>query len=347
MGSLTKSKLPIIDFSQEKLKPGTDSWLSTANDVRKALEEYGCFVALYNEVSPETHDAMFSAAKDLYDLPMESKVKNTSDLLGFGYGGGFTTMPLFEYFGIEKATTLEGTQTFTDLMWPSGNDDFCETALLLSKKLAALGDMVLQMVFENYGVERYYDTQIEALAYLMRFIKYRAPMNNENNTGLRPHTDKGFLTILDQNQVKGLEIETKDGEWITFDPSPSAFVVVAGDGLMVGSSRAYDYDVVDLGFIFPSPQFDSYDWKLSQFLGQAWSNGRIHSPFHQVAMRGTEDKYTIALFSFMSGMVETPEELVDNQHPLRFKPFNHYGYLRYCGAEGMKYKHPIQFYCGV
>ncbi|KAK2984899.1 hypothetical protein RJ640_008664, partial [Escallonia rubra] len=322
MASLTKSKLPIIDFSQEKLKPGTGSWLSTANDVRKALEEYGCFVALSNEVSLETRDAMFSAAKDLYDLPMESKVKNTSDLLGFGYGGGFTTMPLFEYFGIEKATTLEGTQTFTDLMWPSGNDDFCETALLLSKKLAALGDMVLQMVFENYGVQRYHDTQIEALAYLMRFIKYRAPMNNENNTGLYPHTDKGFLTILDQNQVKGLEVETKDGEWITFDPSPSAFVVVAGDGLMVSSSRAYDYDV-------------------------AWSNGRIHSPFHQVTMRGTQDKYTIALFSFMSGMVETPEELVDNQHPLRFKPFNHYGYLRYCGAEGMKYKHPIQFYCGV
>ncbi|KAK3020545.1 hypothetical protein RJ639_047457 [Escallonia herrerae] len=272
MGSLTKSKLPIIDLSQEKLKPGTGSWLSAANDVRKALEEYGCFVALYNEVSLETHDAMFSLAKDLYDLPMESKMR----LIKFLYN-----------------------------CLPS------ETALLLSKKLAALGDMVLQMVFENYGVERYYDTQIEALAYLTRFIKYRTPMNNEYNTGLRPHTDKGFLTILDQNRVKGLEIETKDGEWITFDPSPSAFVVVAGDGLM------------------------------------AWSNGRIHSPFHQVTMRGTEDKYTIALFSFMSGMVETPEELVDNQHPLQFKPFNHYGYLRYCGAEGMKYKHPIQFYCGV
>lgn len=49
-------------------------------------------------------------------------------------------------------------------------------------------------------------------------------------------------------------------------------------------------------------------------------------------MTGNEDKYTIAMFAFTNGLVETPEELVDDEHPSQFKPFNHCGYLQYCGG---------------
>lgn len=125
MGSQTQSKLPVIDFSTKKyLKAGPSSWLSLNSEVCHALEDYGCFVALYDKVPLELHDSIFTASKELYDLPMETKVKNTSSLLGFGYGGGFTTMPLFEYFGIENGATLEATQKFSNLMWPNGNDRF-------------------------------------------------------------------------------------------------------------------------------------------------------------------------------------------------------------------------------
>ncbi|KAM7483699.1 hypothetical protein LguiB_008282 [Lonicera macranthoides] len=110
-------------------------------------------------------------------------------------------MPLFEYFGILNGETIEATESFSDLMWLM--------ALIVSGK--ELSHMVLRMVFGNYSVENYCDSQIDALKFLMRFIKYRAPMNDDNNTGLHPHNDKSFLTILDQNQVNGLEIQTKEG----------------------------------------------------------------------------------------------------------------------------------------
>jgi isopenicillin N synthase-like dioxygenase len=102
------------------------------------------------------------------------------------------------------------------------------------KLMAELDKMVTRMVFENYGVEKYYDSHMESTTHTFAFLKYKEPQNTGTNTGLKNHTDKHFTSILHQNSVKGLEIKTKDGEWIGFDPSPSTFIFLAADALQVG-----------------------------------------------------------------------------------------------------------------
>lgn len=83
-------------------------------------------------------------------------------------------------------------------------------------------------------------------------------------------------------------------------------------------------------------------------LEQAWSNGRIHSSVHQVVMSGTEERYSVGVFSFNRGMIQTPEELVDEKHPLKFKPFDHNGLLQFFGTEeGRRAKCCVTAYCGV
>lgn len=70
--------------------------------------------------------------------------------------------------------------------------------------------------------------------YLMRFIKYRSPKMNEINIGHLPHRDKSFMGIIDTNQVGGLEMQTRDGNWITFNPSSYKTVVfIAGEPFTV------------------------------------------------------------------------------------------------------------------
>lgn len=125
MGSLSLLKLPVVNLSKENLKPRTSSWLTTSRRITEALEEFGCFVAVYDEAPLELHRAIFSAAEELFDLPTEIKQKNISEKPYYGYVGHQPFIPsIYEGMGIDYANTMEGTQDFTNLMWPQGNDNF-------------------------------------------------------------------------------------------------------------------------------------------------------------------------------------------------------------------------------
>ena len=88
------------------------------------------------------------------------------------------------------------------------------------------------MVLESYGIEN--DFHIRSATFLIRFLKYRVPKMNETSISFPPHTDKSFISILHQNQVNGLEIETKDGKWIRYEPpSLPVFLVMVGKAFLV------------------------------------------------------------------------------------------------------------------
>lgn len=109
-----------------------------------------------------------------------------------------------------------------------------ETMQSYSKLLAELDQMVAKMIFESYGITNYYDSHVESLAYMLRVNKYDVPETMETNVGLGVHTDKGFISVLHQNQVKGLEVKTKDGQWIDVEFPPSSFIIMAGEAFSVG-----------------------------------------------------------------------------------------------------------------
>lgn len=116
-----------------------------------------------------------------------------------------------------------------------------ETTLSYSRLQSELNQVVIKMVLQSYGIEKYYETLEKSCFYLMRFIKYRNPKINETNTGLRAHVDKTFLSIIASNQVKGLEIENKNGEWMSFQPSPFTFLVLCGEIFTVSIIFNYYY----------------------------------------------------------------------------------------------------------
>ncbi|KAK4479639.1 hypothetical protein RD792_015166 [Penstemon davidsonii] len=307
-----QSKLPVIKFNEKNSNPGTSSWKSTSDSVRRALESYGCFVLVDEEFDLKLHESTFSLiSEELFNLSIETKKKHTSELPGFGYGGNYSVMPLFEYFGIEDRGTRDAVERFTTLMWPHGHHKFCETMYSYCELLSKLDHTVMRMVTSSYGLEKYYEPLIKSSFYMTRLMKYHSPGENKSNIGIIPHKDKSFLSVIGTNEVNGLEIETPDGEWIHFHPSPSKFIVIVGEAFT------------------------------------AWSNGRIYSPLHKVIARGIKEKYSIGVFSFVRGVLQVPHELVDDENPLKFKPFSNLEFLEYCKIGGPTMNGAIHTYCGI
>lgn len=57
--------------------------------------------------------------------------------------------------------------------------------------------------------------------------------------GVGPHTDFGVLTVLCQDSVGGLQVETLDGDWIAAPPIPGTLVVNVGDLLARWTNGQY------------------------------------------------------------------------------------------------------------
>ncbi|KAG0581868.1 hypothetical protein KC19_3G015600 [Ceratodon purpureus] len=56
--------------------------------------------------------------------------------------------------------------------------------------------------------------------------------------GSAPHADRSILTVLQQNQVSGLEV-FKDGNWVRVPPIKNAFVINLGDQMQIMTNGTY------------------------------------------------------------------------------------------------------------
>ncbi|XP_071713514.1 probable 2-oxoglutarate-dependent dioxygenase AOP1 [Rutidosis leptorrhynchoides] len=270
------------------LKPGNESWMTASHKVRRALEEYDFFMAIYEGVSAKLMKEVVDAMETVFELPKETKLKNTCDNPDHGYIGLSDIRPNYESLGFKDATNLDNVQHFENLMWPSGNNKyFSKTMHSYVSQISKLEKMVRNMVFESYGVEKYSESYNQSMCYNLKFSKYsKRDVSVHNSLAVRAHTDKTFISILGQNHMNGLQVQMKDGEWVTIDYLPSSFVVNVGDAFMT------------------------------------WSNGRLKSPLHRV-IATKEDRYSVLVFVFKRGIIEIPKELNDDEHPQQFKPFDH------------------------
>ncbi|KFK38898.1 hypothetical protein AALP_AA3G175300 [Arabis alpina] len=297
----TPLSLPVIHFSSRDLKPKTPEWDSVRTRVRKALEDYGCFEAMFDGASKELRKALFEASGEVFDLPMNIKLNAKSGKRNYGYACQDPNMPLFEGIGFDSVDNPEVVLDLTHKLWPQGNIPFSENVQWFAEKLIELDVKVRTMIMESFGLERYIDEHLNSgSANRFHLFKYKglADDNVEEEIGLDTHIDRHFLTILCQNDViDGVEIKTKDGEeWIKARPiQDSSFLVIAGASLHV------------------------------------LLNGGVFPPLHRVVITGEKDRYVAGLFLRPKEglIINAPEEIVDDEHPRLYKPFDYEDYVKF------------------
>ena len=78
--------------------------------------------------------------------------------------------------------------------------------------------------------------------------------------GVGRHTDYGMLTVLLQDDVGGLQVETKDGLWTDVPPVPGSLIINTGD------------------------------------MVEIWTNGAFKAPPHRVKLSATNHRLSVAMF---------------------------------------------------
>ncbi|KAH7855612.1 hypothetical protein Vadar_026748 [Vaccinium darrowii] len=259
-------KLPVIDFAQ--LMQGS-SRPQVLQSLTKACEEYGFFQLVNHGIESDVTLNMIEASKRFFNLPFEGRAKYMSaDMRApVRYGTSFNQNidGVFSWRDFLKLNC----HPLPDVLpfWPSSPADLREAAVTYSKEVKFLYLMMMEAILETLGLTKpaaaaaaaqsdknnnnnnIHDEDDEEIAnswkemfedgsQLMVVNCYPACPEPDLTLGMPPHSDYGSLTLLLQDEVKGLQIQHQ-GRWVTVEPIPNSFVVNVGDHLEIFSNGRY------------------------------------------------------------------------------------------------------------
>lgn len=116
--------------------------------------------------------------------------------------------------------------------WPQGQPALRTTALDYVERMEDLGKRIGTLVALCLDLPAdHFRPYFERPTTFLRLLHYPPQPVEEGLFGSAPHTDYGFITLLAQDDVGGLEVRNKQGEWIAAPPVPGSFVMNVGDML--------------------------------------------------------------------------------------------------------------------
>ena len=232
--------IPVVDLA--KFLSGDESKKQAfVAELGKAYEDVG-FVAVKNHGIPdELIQDLYRHVQEFFSMPIEEKRK--FEVPGLAGQRGYTS------FGKEHAKGSEApdlkeffqygqeVQGAADQYPPNVKVDevkgFNETFQKAYRAFEKSGTALLQAIALFLGLdEHYFDNHVEAGNSILRAIHY-PPITSEPKSSIRAeqHEDINLITLLVGASADGLQILTKQGEWIGVTSLPEQIVVNVGDML--------------------------------------------------------------------------------------------------------------------
>lgn len=259
-------KLPVIDFADLMQASSRSQVLQS---LTKACEEYGFFQLVNHGIESDVILNMIETSRRFFNLSFEERAKYMSaDMRApVRYGTSFNQNidGVFSWRDFLKLNC----HPLPDVLpfWPSSPADLREAAVTYSKQVKFLYLMMMEAILETLGLtkttaaaaaaaqsdknnnNKIHDEDDEEIAnswkemfedgsQLMVVNCYPACPEPDLTLGMPPHSDYGSLTLLLQDEVKGLQIQHQ-GKWVTVEPIPNSFVVNVGDHLEIFSNGRY------------------------------------------------------------------------------------------------------------
>jgi isopenicillin N synthase-like dioxygenase len=242
--------LPTLDLSHFAL--GGEPRRAFLTQLLKATRTYGFFYLVGHGIDEWITRDLFGLGRRFFALPeadkLEIEMVKSPHFRGYTRAGREFTRGLPDWreqidIGPEAAALpreavarpwqrLQGPN-----QWPAALPELKPLALLYQQKASALAIRVLQAFAAALGQAE----DVFAPIYtptpnpLIKIIRYPGRDRAEGDQGVGAHKDSGFLTILKQDVVGGLQVEGPNG-WIEAPPVAGSFVVNVGEILEMASA---------------------------------------------------------------------------------------------------------------
>ena len=268
--SIDIEAIPVIDISPLGTPEGTQA---VAAEMLRAAEGTGFFYVRNHGIPQATIDAVFGAAAAFFGAPVAEKDRFAVNPWHRGfirvgeakmYAGAKVDLKESFIWGDDSATGPAPDALGTP---PNNWPDFVPgMRKLLSGYFTAANEVgwrLLRAFAAGLGIDtESFVRSIDRPTSRGSIIYYppQALDLGDDQFGVSPHTDWGCLTLLYQDQTGGLEVQGRDGKWVTAHPIPGTFVVNVGDLLA------------------------------------RWTNDRFKSTPHRVVNRSGRSRFSCAVF---------------------------------------------------
>lgn len=293
--------------------------LAVGTAMRQAAEEIGFFYVANHGVDAAITARAYAASRAFFAQSEEQKRRVTIDarhrgFLSVGeakmYRGAKIDLKESFLWGLELPAEDPDVAADKPLMgpnqWPAEMPEMQAALYAYYLAICACGQRLLTGLAAALGRDPSFFAASFAKPLARGSAIYYPPQPadlGETQFGVAPHTDYGGLTLLSQDDVGGLQVLAKSGQWVTAHPIADTLVVNIGD------------------------------------LMQRWTNGRLNSNAHRVVNASGRTRYSMAVFFDPHPDTKIdPRDLLDDPADAKYPPTTCGDYIVERFGKAFKYR---------
>ncbi|MEU6282324.1 2-oxoglutarate and iron-dependent oxygenase domain-containing protein [Streptomyces sp. NPDC047028] len=244
------TQLPIIDLSAADRGPQARALLHA--QLHSAAHDVGFFQLIGHGVTQARTQALLTAMRAFFALPEADRLAldntNSPHFRGYTRTGDERTAGARDWrdqldIGAERPAHVPapGEPPYWWLQgpnqWPAALPELRTAALDWIAELSAVAERLLHELLTAIGAPAgFYDPVFGAHAHPhLKLVRYPGSAGDGTDQGVGAHKDYGFLTLLLQDTVGGLQVQREDGRFHDVPPIDGAFVVNLGELLEVAT----------------------------------------------------------------------------------------------------------------
>ena len=332
------SEIPVIDIAA--LQGGRPSEVDkTTNEIVFACETAGFFYVINHGVPIATIDAAFDAARWFFARPQAERdlldVATSPNFRGYvpmGITGPNVPRRMLEAFqmmldlGPDDPDVRAGNVMFGPNRWPAEAPEFRTAMEAYYAAATRLSHRLLSAFARGLGLrDDYFGPFFRKPLTQLRLLHYPPQPPDSDAEGVEAHTDTGAFTILLQDQVGGLDVRNRQGQWIRATPIPNSFVINIADMMQRWTNGRFvstphrvanrtGLDRISIPF-FANPDYDAVIAPLTQKEG---ADSSLRAPRLRPLCRGRLPRRMAARLGAMSRSVADCKPLAGMSGPLQF-----------------------------